>query len=78
MTLSRNGDCIFTVIFDPAYDLWHAVKVYRDGNPIDLDKFEDEDEAWDFVDALREEYDEATAPFGAHHVSFVVPKETEE
>ena len=64
MTLSKNRDCIFTAIFDPGEDIWYTVKVYRDGNPIYLDSFATQDEAEDFADEMRKDYDAANGQFG--------------
>lgn len=48
-------DFIITTMFNPAEDHkpWNVVKVYRDGNPIYLDRFKTEDEADDLVADLN-------------------------
>lgn len=42
---SRTLGCVFTTQFDPGNDEWLAIKVYHDGNPIELGRFATEDEA---------------------------------
>jgi hypothetical protein len=44
---------LLTVVFDPAYDQYVAVKVYQDGNPIRLKAFATRDEAEEFIDLLE-------------------------
>ncbi len=55
MNHDHHGDFMFDVCFDPGEDdlPYHAVKVYRDGNPIDLGRFASEEEADDFIADLQ-------------------------
>lgn len=45
---------IYDSILDPGTDEWIAVKVYRDGNPIELGRFATEQEADDCVTIARQ------------------------
>jgi hypothetical protein len=47
-------NCVFDTVFDLSNDEWIAVQVYRDGNEIDLGRFETENEAYDFAKAEME------------------------
>ncbi len=38
-------DTIFTVIYDPVFDVWVAMRIHRDGAPVRLDTFENENDA---------------------------------
>jgi hypothetical protein len=41
----RTLGCYFGAQFDPGNDEWRAIKVYRDGNEIEIARFGSEDEA---------------------------------
>ena len=43
-------DCFYGAQFDPGNDEWVAIKVYRDGNPIELARFATEEEAEQHAD----------------------------
>lgn len=52
MSYSHTLGCAFTSIFDEgasADQAWVSIKVYRDGNPIELARFATEDEAEEFA-----------------------------
>jgi hypothetical protein len=55
MNHDHRGDFIFDIMFDPADDHlpFIAVKVYLDGNPIELDRFKTEEAADDFIADLK-------------------------
>ncbi len=57
--ITQNTYYIYDTMFDPGEDHepWTAIKVYRDGNPIELAKFATEEEADDFL-VLVKQFDE--------------------
>lgn len=60
----RTLDCFYDAQFDPGYDEWVAIKVYRDGNPIELGRFKSEDEAEGCAGLEHESDIEANGQFG--------------
>jgi hypothetical protein len=48
-------NCFYGTQFDPGSDEWIAIKVYRDGNPIELARFDTEEEAENCAQAEREQ-----------------------
>jgi hypothetical protein len=54
--LCRTLDCFYGTRFDPGDNTWTAIKVYRDGNPIELGgPFETEEEAEQCADEVHAE-----------------------
>lgn len=60
----RTLSCFFGSAFDPGNDEWLAIKVYLDGNPIELARFPTEDEAEDFAMTERDRELEDNGQFG--------------
>ena len=68
MTFLQDYGFIFTTQFDPGYDKWWAIKVYQDGVPIMLERFDTEDEADDFVEQVKADYRAAIKATGDSNV----------
>ena len=56
--------CFFGAIFDPSEGDWVAVQVYRDGNPIELGRADDEEDAEDIAGAECERQLQDNGQFG--------------
>ena len=59
--MTRPRDFIVTAIFDPGFDEWVVVEVWRDGNPMKLCRFKTEGEAEDFATLWQRQMDENQA-----------------
>ncbi|MDE2096832.1 MAG: hypothetical protein KGL39_06255 [Patescibacteria group bacterium] len=62
--MSHGPDCVYYATFDPGTDEWVAIKVYRDGNPIEIARFATQELAEECAAIERQQDEQANGQFG--------------